>query len=116
MTIILYTAVGTKICYEKEKRSPRWKLEKVNWEVFQVICENRCMTLQEENQMDVNIFNNKSAEEIIPKTTGVRRIKNAPWWNDDCKPALKARNKAFRQLKIQHSMDAMIQYKWTQTI
>lgn len=48
------TTVGTKICYEKEKRSLRWKLEKVNWGVFQVICGNRCMTLLEENQMDVN--------------------------------------------------------------
>lgn len=44
------------------------------------------MTLLEENQMDVNVFNNKlvneiiqSAEEIIPKTTGIRRIKNVPW-------------------------------------
>ncbi len=42
----------------KKKRSPRWKLEKVNWDVFQVICGNRCMTLLEENQMDVNVFNN----------------------------------------------------------
>lgn len=102
----IVTTVGAKICYEKEKRSPRWKLEKVNWEVFQVICGNRCMTLLEENQMDVNEFNNKlvseiiqSAEEVIPKTTGIRRVKNVPWWNDDCKVVVKARNKAFRQLK-----------------
>ncbi len=43
----------------KKNRGPRWKLEKVNWEDFQVICGNRCMTLLDENQMDVNVFNNK---------------------------------------------------------
>lgn len=32
---------------------------KVNWEVFKDICEKRSLTLQVENQMDVNIFNNK---------------------------------------------------------
>jgi exonuclease III len=115
------TKIGTKICYEKEKRIPRWKLEKVNWEVFQEICEKRCLTLQVENQMDVNIFNNKlvneiiqSAEEIIPKSTGVRCTKNVPWWNNDCKEAIKARNKAFRQLKKHHSQDTLILYKRAQ--
>ncbi len=100
------TKIGTKICYEKEKRIHRWKLEKVNWEVFQEICEKRCLTLQVEYQMDVNIFNNKlvneiiqAAEEIIRKSTGVRCTKNVPWWNNDCKEAINARNKAFRQLK-----------------
>jgi len=38
---------------------PRWKLEKANWEGFQGICKKRCLTLQVEYQMDVNIFNNK---------------------------------------------------------
>jgi len=31
------TKLGIKICYEKEKRIPRWKLEKANWEGFQEI-------------------------------------------------------------------------------
>jgi len=41
--------------------------------------EKRCLTLQVENQMDVNIFNNKlvneiiqSAEEVKPKSIAVR--------------------------------------------
>lgn len=81
------------------------------------------MTLLDENQMDINVFNNKlvneiiqSAEEIIPKTTGIRRIKNVPWWNNDCKAAVKARNKVLRQLKKLNSMDAMIKFKCAQAL
>ena len=55
--------------------------------------------------MDVNVFNAElvkeivqSAEETIPKTTGVRRTKNVPWWTDKCSIAIKKQNKAFRKL------------------
>ena len=51
------TKIGSKIYYDKGKKLPRWKLGNANWAAFQEIRANRCMKLQEENQMDVNIFN-----------------------------------------------------------
>jgi len=36
------------------------------------------------------------------------------WWNNDCKEAIKARNKAFGQLKKHHSQDTLILYKRAQ--
>lgn len=117
------TKIGLKIMYEKEDRIPRWKLEKANWKEFQELCDKRVMTIQIINQRDVNILNNKivneiiqAAEEIIPKSKGVGCTKNVPWWNNDCKAAIKARNKAFRHLKKHHSLEAMIMYKKAQTM
>ena len=47
----------------------------------------------------------QSAEETIPKRTGSRREKNVPWWDGNCRKAVKSRNKAFRQLKKHHSIE-----------
>ncbi len=106
------TTVGTKACYDKGKKIPRWKLANANWDAFQEISASRCLKLQEENQVDVNIFNSalvneriQSAKETIPKSTGARCTKNVPWWKSDCYKAIKARNKAFRKLKKFHSQD-----------
>lgn len=71
--------------------------------------------------MGVNTFNDKlvneiiqSAEESLPKCTGAKCTKIVPWWNRKCTKDIKARNKAFRQLKKFHSQDALIQYKRAQ--
>ena len=53
----------------------------------------------------------QSAEETIPKSTGSRRKKNVLWWDENCRKAVKSRNKAFRQLKKHHSIETLIQYK-----
>lgn len=117
------TKIGMEGYYEKGKKIPRWKLGDANWEVFQKISANRFCKLKEENQTDVNIINSKivkeiiqSAEETIPKSNGTKRTKSVPWWNDNCSKAIKARNKAFRELKKLHSQDALIQYKRAQAL
>lgn len=46
-------------------------------------------------------------------STGARRAKNVPWWNNDCN---KARNKAFRKFKKIHSQEALMQHKRAQAI
>ena len=117
------TKIGTTIYYEKGKMIPRWKLEKANWDAFQKISTIRMNTFQQENLMDVNVFNAElvkkmvqSAEETIPKTTGARRTKNVPWWTDECRIAIKKRNKAFRKLKKINSQDTLIEYNRAQAV
>lgn len=58
----------------------------------------------------------KSAIESIPKASGCRNKKNMPWWDENCKQAIKARNRAFRLLKKHHSMESLGQYKRSQAV
>lgn len=94
--------------YDKGKKIPGWKLENANWDSFQETRANRCIKLQEENQMDPNIFHSelvneimKSAEEIMPKSTECPR--KVSWWNSDCNKAGKAGNETSRKLKTLNS-------------
>ena len=110
--------VGTRVCFDKGKKIPRWKLGSAIRDSFQEISANRFKAIREDNQVDVNIFSDElvtaiiqSAKGTIPESAGARRTKNVPWWNSERSKAIKDRNKAFRQLKKFHSQDALIQYK-----
>ena len=57
----------------------------------------------------------KSANESIPKASGCRNKKNMPWWDENCRQAIKEWNRAFRLLK-KHSMESLGQYKRSQAV
>ena len=74
------------------------------------------MRLLAEHIVNEDEFNNKvvagiiqSAEKTIVKSTGSKRKKNVPRWDENCREAVKSRNKAFRQLKKHHSIETFIQ-------
>lgn len=46
-----------------------------------------------------------------PKSTVNGKKKMVPWWSDECKNAIKARNDAFRILRKQLSQDNLIDYQ-----
>lgn len=58
----------------------------------------------------------QSAEETIPKGVGGRGKKSVSCWDENCRKAVKRRNRAFRQLKRHHSLETLIQYKRSQAI
>ena len=39
-----------------------------------------------------------------------------PWWDENCREAVKSRNKAFRQFKKHHSLETLIQYNKLQAV
>lgn len=47
----------------------------------------------------VNSMIISAASKSIPKGTGNGKKKIVPWWNDECKKAIKERNHAFRNLR-----------------
>lgn len=40
--------------------------------------------------------------------------KMVPWWSEGCKEAIKARNKAFKVIKLNHTFNKLIEYKKAQ--
>ena len=90
-------------------------MENTNWEIFKCYAI-RCLKLRKMEEIDDDQFNNalvdetiKTAEESMPRVKGWG--KNVPWWNKDCSKTVKARNKAFKDLKKCHSQHTLIEYK-----
>lgn len=69
--------------------------------------------IDELNKMIINTIY-ESAEETIGKTSGAKKKKMVPWWSDECREAVKNRNKALKIVKSNHSFDHLLEYKRAQ--
>jgi len=115
----IIVTIGTDVTKEDEIRVPRWKLNKANWELFQVLTDRQCEELRCLN--DVKLLNSElvsaihqAAEISIPKASGRILKKSVPWWNEQCSAAIKERSKAFEQIRKSHTFEALVQYKRAQ--
>lgn len=54
------------------------------------------------------------ASQTIPNGTGNNTKKLVPLWSEECKEAVKSRNRAFKLLKGSHCMNNLIDYKFAQ--
>lgn len=86
------TKIGTETCQKDGTRIPRWKSDKANWEVFQILSGVRCVDLHREDVTNVEEFNKmittvtcvQTAEKTIPKSRGGKGKKCVPWWDENC--------------------------------
>ena len=97
-----------------EDHSPKWKLNKPNWEVFQSLCTD---TLTLENFKDssdpISDFTSSLIDistKCIPKTS-TNPTKSNPWYNDECKEAIKTRKKALNKFKKYPTKDNLNEVK-----
>ena len=97
-----------------EDHSPKWKLNKANWEVFQSLCTD---TLTLENFKDssdpISDFTSSLIDisnKCIPKTS-TNPTKSNPWYNDECKEAIKTRKKALNKFKKYPTKDNLNEVK-----
>ncbi len=104
-----------------EGRGGRRVFEKADWEKFQK--ESDKYMNQIEYNCDIEILENKVRQAIItavlesvPKSQGKIKRKEVPWWDDECKKAVRNHNKAFKVMKRTHHFLHMIQYKYAQPI
>ena len=74
----------------------KWKLNKANWELYHSLCEESLKIDKFNNSLDLLDFtfslldiSNKS----IPKTS-TNPKKSKPWYNDECKDAIKQSKQA----------------------
>ena len=80
-----------------EDHNPKWKLNKANWDLFQTLCdESLTNTTLSESSDPIDNFTSSLidiSEKCIPKTS-TNPKKSNPWYNDDCKEAIKERKQA----------------------
>ena len=88
----------------------RFNFKKANWENFKQECKNKLNTskiirIEEFTETLLSI-----AESHIPKTSPKPR-KNKPWFNEDCKLAIKNKNKALRKFISHPSNENLKNFK-----
>lgn len=103
-------------------RTPRWKLEKADWQSFQMLSEVKCVEMLNKNITEVEEMNEnvvtaitEAVEKTIPKNAGSKR-KKCVWWDERCSVVIKNRNKRFKQLKAHHTLETLINYKRAQAV
>jgi len=97
---------------EPSSAAPTWKLHKADWVSFadqardQLGLGNQGISVEQFTEKLTTI-----ATETIPKSKFSIRKRNTVWFNDDCKEAVKNRNKALRKAKLSPTSENMQQYK-----
>ena len=81
-------------------RPPRWQMKAANWEEFQRQCKQHlCHGVFDGGDDPVAVFSDilrDIALDCIPHTSTVPRRLCRPWFNDDCRDAIRQRKKAHR--------------------
>ena len=119
--IIWVSVRNQNMCLE-DNWFPRWKMREANWGLYNFKVSGKLMEIISDRSSDVDELNSKitnilceAAEEVIGKSSGMRKRKMVPWWSDDCKEAVKSRNKAFRNIKSNHSYTNLMDFKRAQS-
>ena len=97
-----------------EDHNPKWKLNKANWEVFQSLCTDT-ITLEsfKDSSDPLSDFTSSLIDissKCIPKTS-TNPTKSNPWYNDECKEAIKTRKKALNKFKKYPTKDNLNEVK-----
>ena len=99
---------------ELDDRIPRWNLRRAKWDEFKNSCLLK-LNSDTNNTDDDNItYFSKTlisiAEESIPKTSSNKKY-NKPWFDDDCKAAIRSRKAALRKFNLQPSAENLNNFK-----
>ena len=98
---------------------PRWKVKAANWKAFANECSVR-VQIETVFDDDVDRFNENVTEAIVgaalasvPQTGDRRgkRIKPLPFWNDEIRAAVYARNRARNKMSRSQDIDDCIEYR-----
>ena len=99
------------------KRIPSWNRGKANWDGFKTSCLAQ-LTPEVNKNYEENIlyFTNtllNIAEEHIPKSSTSTKY-NRPWFNEECKKAVRLRKATFKKFKINPTWENLNTYKNSQ--
>ena len=96
-------------------RPQRWKLGKADWVLFESLCHDSFdlsdLELADEPLALFTSILHDVAEQAIPKTATDPKRFNKPWFNEDCKSAIKNRNNALRHLERVPTMENVASYQ-----
>ena len=88
--------------FSTEDHNPKWKLNRANWDLFNTLCTGKLIPENFKESSDpISDFTSSIIEiskECIPQTS-TNPTKSNPWYNDDCKEAIKNANKLYLNSK-----------------
>ena len=88
--------------FSTEDHNPKWKLNRANWDLFNTLCTGKLIPENFKESSDpISDFTSSLIEiskECIPQTS-TNPTKSNPWYNDDCKEAIKQRKQALSKFK-----------------
>ena len=88
--------------FSTEDHNPKWKLNRANWDLFNTLCTGKLVPENFKESSDpIADFTSSLIEiskECIPQTS-TNPTKSNPWYNDDCKEAIKQRKQALSKFK-----------------
>lgn len=113
---MILCTINFELHIQEGYRIERWCFSKAEWEKFRVCCKEYAKTIAMEGDVNTctsavscSIIN--AASTCIPKSIMKGKRKMVPWWNNECKYAIKERNGAFRVLRKHLSQDNLIDYQ-----
>ena len=96
-------AIIKKNCVSLPNALPRWNLNRADWVQFDHLCKEK-MTLDtiELHAEPIVLFTDVLciiAKSCMPKTTAKLKKRRKPWFNTECKDAMKARKSVVASFK-----------------
>ena len=93
--------------YETEEtdsdKIPKWNFKKANWEKFNILCHEKLLFNSFENSEDPMLSFTETLIDIsnqcIAKSSTNSFKKKKPWFNDECKEAIKKRKDSLKRFK-----------------
>ena len=83
-----------------EEKLQRWQFHKADWVLFSELCLTELnQNNYQSNEDPVNLFTqtlHSIADRTIPKSSPTYSNKCKPWFDEECKQAIKTRNQAYR--------------------
>ncbi|KAG1655164.1 RNA-directed DNA polymerase from mobile element jockey [Nymphon striatum] len=96
-------------------RPQRWKLHKADWTVFKQLCAEH-LNISSFAEISDQYFEFitillEVAEISIPKTSQYPKRFNKPWFNKDCKNAVRERKRLLRKFSLRPTSDNLSSYR-----
>ena len=107
-----YPVLLTSTISESNEKIPLWNFKRANWDKYESLSEQLSPELME--GLDMDHFTSTLqiiAEECIPKSSAIKKKPRYPWFNNDCKNAIKLRRKSLKIFKKYPTNENCVKYK-----
>ena len=100
--VITYLSSLNRTLFSTEDHNPKWNLNRANWDLFNTLCAGKLVPGNFKESSDPIADFTSSLIEISKECilqTSTNPTKSNPWYNDDCKEAIKQHKQALSKLK-----------------
>ena len=101
---------------QSSEKTPHWKLDKANWQIFKEKCKNRLTHIETHHDI-VEHFTEaliEIAKECIPRNSTPNKC-NRPCFDNECRKAIRLRRAALKRFQKQPTTPNLIEYNLNRT-